>query len=263
LYRFFKNLKAPSMSNSQVLATSAYLITIKGIFMQIKNHNKVLISSVLLTFTLGGCSMFSGMTETQKDTAKGAGVGAAGGAVVGAVAGGKKGAVIGAAVGGVAGGVIGNVWSKRMQEQKKQMEEATAGTGVAVTQTPDNRLKLDIPSDISFDVSSATIKPNFRTVLDTFAKGLVSNPTTTVTIIGHTDSSGSDDINNPLSFNRAIAARDYLSTRGVASNRFNIDGRGSREPIVANDTAANKAKNRRVEIFVAEPAQAAAPAPAN
>jgi outer membrane protein OmpA-like peptidoglycan-associated protein len=234
-----------------------------GIIMQIKNQNKVLISSVLLTFTLGGCSMFSGMTETQKDTAKGAGVGAAGGAVVGAVAGGKKGAVIGAAVGGVAGGVIGNVWSKRMQEQKKQMEEATAGTGVAVTQTPDNRLKLDIPSDISFDVGRADINPNFRTVLDTFAKGLVNNPTTTVTIIGHTDSSGSDAINNPLSYDRAAAAKDYLSARGVASNRFIIDGRGSREPIAANDTAANKAKNRRVEIFVAEPAQAAAPATAN
>jgi outer membrane protein OmpA-like peptidoglycan-associated protein len=149
-----------------------------------------------------------------------------------------------------------------MQEQKKQMEEATAGTGVAVTQTPDNRLKLDIPSDISFDVGRADIKPNFRAVLDTFAKGLVSNSATTVTIIGHTDSSGSDAINNPLSFNRAIATRDYLAARGVASTRFSVDGRGSHEPLVANDTAVNKAKNRRVEIFVAEPAPAPQSAPA-
>jgi outer membrane protein OmpA-like peptidoglycan-associated protein len=219
-------------------------------------HMNVLSASILVVFTLGGCA---NMTETQKGTAKGAGIGAAGGAVVGAVAGGTKGAVIGAAVGGVAGGVAGNVWSKRMQEQKKQMEEATAGTGVAVTQTPDNRLKLDIPSDVSFDVGRADIKPNFRAVLEAFAKGLVSNSTTTVMIIGHTDSSGSDDVNNPLSFNRAIAARDFLSARGVASSRFSIDGRGSREPIAANDTAANKAKNRRVEIFVAEPAPKAQP----
>jgi len=225
-----------------------------------KNIYKIaLSSSILVAFTLGGCA---NMTETQKGTAKGAGIGAAGGAVIGAVAGGTKGAVIGAAVGGVAGGVAGNVWSKRMQEQKKQMEEATAGTGVAVTQTPDNRLKLDIPSDISFDVGRADIKPNFRAVLDTFAKGLVSNSATTVTIIGHTDSSGSDAINNPLSFNRAIATRDYLAARGVASTRFAVDGRGSHEPLVANDTAANKAKNRRVEIFVAEPAPAPQPAPA-
>ena len=215
------------------------------------SHKNVLATSVLVAFTLSGCA---NMTETQKGTAKGAGIGAVGGAVIGAVAGGKKGAVIGAAVGGVAGGVAGNVWSKRMQDQKKQMEEATAGTGVAVTQTPDNRLKLDIPSDISFDVGRADIKSNFRSVLDTFASGLVKNPASTVTIIGHTDSTGSDAVNNPLSINRAAAARDYLTTRGVAANRFTIDGRGSREPIVANDSAANKAKNRRVEIFVAEPA---------
>jgi outer membrane protein OmpA-like peptidoglycan-associated protein len=214
-------------------------------------QKNILVSSVLVAFTLGGCA---NMTETQKDTAKGAGIGAAGGAVIGAVAGGKKGAVIGAAVGGVAGGVVGNVWSKRMEAQKKQMEEATAGTGVAVTKTPDNRLKLDIPSDISFDIGRADIKPNFRAVLDTFANGLVNNVATTVTILGHTDSSGSDAINNPLSYNRAAATRDYLTARGVASTRISIDGRGSREPIAANDTAANKAKNRRVEIFVAEPA---------
>ncbi|MDP1524151.1 MAG: OmpA family protein, partial [Methylotenera sp.] len=159
-------------------------------------------------------------------------------------------------VGGAAGAVAGNVWSKRQEEQKKQMEEATAGTGVAVTQTADNRLKLDIPSDISFAVGRADINPNFRAILNTFANGLVSNPSSNVTIIGHTDSTGTDAINNPLSLNRAASVRDYLTTRGVALNRFTIDGRGSREPIAANDTAANKAKNRRVEIYVAEPAQA-------
>lgn len=200
------------------------------------------------------------MSETQKGTAKGAAIGAAGGAVVGAIAGKGKGAAIGAVVGGAAGAVAGNVWTKRQEEQKKQMEEATAGTGVAVTQTEDNRLKLEIPSDISFDVGRADINPNFRTILDTFAKGLVSNPSSNVTIIGHTDSSGSDAINNPLSLNRAASVRDYIVARGVATNRIAIDGRGSHEPVVANDTSANKAKNRRVEIFVAEPAPAPAPA---
>ena len=222
------------------------------------SHKNVIASSVLVAFTLGGCAS---MTETQKGTAKGAGIGAVGGAVVGAVAGGKKGAAIGAAVGGVAGGIAGNVWSKRMEAQKKQMEEATAGTGVAVTQTPDNRLKLDIPSDISFDVGRSDIKSNFRSVLDTFANGLVKNPTSTINIVGHTDSSGSDTVNNPLSLNRAAAARDYIAARGVSSDRFTIDGRGSRESLVANDSAANKAKNRRVEIFVAEPAPVAQSAP--
>ena len=225
-------------------------------------RKNIIASSVLLALALSGCA---NMTESQKTTAKGAGIGAAGGAVIGAVAGGTKGAVIGAAVGGVAGGVAGNIWSKRMEAQKKQMEQATAGTGVAVTKTPDNRLKLDIPSDISFDSGRADIKPNLRSVLDTFAKGLVENSAATVNIIGHTDSTGSDAINNPLSFNRAAATRDYLATRGVASARFAVDGRGSREPIASNSTVADKAKNRRVEIFVSEPAPVAssAPLPAN
>ena len=174
------------------------------------------------------------------------------GAVIGAIAGNTKGAVIGAAVGAVAG----NVWTKRQEEQKKQMEMATVGTGVVVTQTPDNRLKLDIPSDISFAVGRADIQPNFRAILDTFANGLVTNPNTNVTIIGHTDSTGSDAVNNPLSLNRAASVRDYLRTRKVAISRIEIDGRGSREPLVDNDTVANKARNRRVEIFVAEPATA-------
>ena len=213
-------------------------------------HKPFTISALVLALTLAGCAS---MTETQKGTAKGAGIGAATGAVLGAMADGGKGAAIGAAVGAGAGAIAGNVWSKRMEQQKQQMEEATAGTGVAVSQTEDNRLKLDIPSDISFDKGRADIKPNFRPVLDKFAASLATNPNTKVTIIGHTDSSGSDAINDPLSVNRAARTRDYLATRGVASSRFTIEGRGSHEPIVANDSAANMAKNRRVEIFVAEP----------
>jgi len=214
--------------------------------------NKMVVSSVILALVLGGCA---NMTETQKGTAKGAAIGAGAGAVVGAIAGKGKGAAIGAAVGAAAGAVAGNVWTKRQEEQKKKMEEATAGTGVGVTQTADNRLKLDIPSDISFDVGRADIKSNFRTVLDTFATSLMDNPASNVTVIGHTDSTGSDAVNNPLSLNRAASVRDYVVARGVASSRIAIEGRGSREPLVANDTAANRAKNRRVEIFVAEPAK--------
>jgi outer membrane protein OmpA-like peptidoglycan-associated protein len=214
-------------------------------------QTKILVTSVVAALLLGGCT---NMSETQKGTAKGAAIGAGAGAVVGAIAGKGKGAAIGAVVGGAAGAVAGNVWTKRQEEQKRQMEEATAGTGVAVTQTADNQLKLDIPSDISFDVNRTDIKPNFRAILDTFATGLANNTRSKVTIIGHTDSSGTDAIHNPLSLNRAASVRDYLTVRGIASDRFAIEGRGSREPLVANDTAMNKAQNRRVEIFVAEPA---------
>ncbi len=223
----------------------------------VKMNKRIIVAAIISTFALSGCA---NMSEREKTTAKGAAIGAGAGAVVGAVAGKGKGAAIGAVVGGAAGAVAGNVWSKRMEAQKKEMEQATEGTGVEVTQTEDNRLKLEIPSDISFAVGSAAIDSNFRTVLDTFANGLTKNPSANVTIIGHTDSSGSDAVNNPLSLKRATSVKDYLATRGVTNQLF-TDGRGAREPLVANDTKANMAKNRRVEIFVAEPdPQPAAPA---
>ena len=217
------------------------------------NMNKLAITALTsAALAIGGLSGCANMTETQQGTAKGAGIGAVAGAVLGAATGGSKGAATGAVLGGAVGAGGGYIWSKRMQDQKAAMERATAGTGVAVSQTPDNRLKLDIPSDVSFDVGRSAIKPNFAPVLNQFATSLNQNPVTTVTIIGHTDSTGSDAINNPLSMDRANAARDYLVSRGVAATRIATDGRGSREPIADNNTQQGRDKNRRVEIYVAE-----------
>ena len=207
-------------------------------------------TAVAVAALAGGCA---NMTEQQQTTAKGAGIGAAAGAVIGGIAGGGRGAATGAAIGGIAGGVGGYLWSQKMEDQKRSMEQATQGTGVAVTQTADNQLKLEVPSDVSFDVGRADIKPNLRPILDRFAQELVANPAATVRVIGHTDSTGSDAVNNPLSVNRAAAVRDYVVTRGVASQRIAIDGRGSREPIADNSSEAGRARNRRVEIFVGEP----------
>jgi outer membrane protein OmpA-like peptidoglycan-associated protein len=141
-----------------------------------------------------------------------------------------------------------------MDKQKRDMEQATRGTGVQVTQTADNQLKLDVPSDISFDVGRAEIKPNFAPILDRFAQTLNENKATRVRIVGHTDSTGTDAINDPLSVNRAASTRGYLASRGVDPARIAIDGRGSREPIADNATEAGRARNRRVEIFVGEAA---------
>ena len=210
--------------------------------------------SIAMVLAVAGCASSPETQSTRtRDTAIGAGIGASTGALIGAIAGKGKGAAIGAAAGAGLGAIAGNVWSRRMEEQKREMEQATAGTGVEVVKTSDNRLKLDIPSDISFDTGRADIRPNFRPVLDSFAGSLNNNPVTQVTIVGHTDSSGSDAVNNPLSVNRAASTRDYLGSRGVSPNRIRIEGRGSREPIVANDTPGNRARNRRVEIYVAEP----------
>lgn len=216
-----------------------------------KKTSKSILAVTILALAASGCA---DMTPTQRGTATGAGVGAGLGAILGASTGGGGSgrAAGGAALGAAAGAVIGNIWSKHMEQQKQQMEQATRGTGVQVSQTADNRLKLEIPSDVSFDTNRADIKPNFRPILDRFATTLNENPATTVTVIGHTDSTGGPAVNQPLSINRAASARDYLAARGVNPARIVIQGRGEREPIASNDDPAGRARNRRVEIYVAE-----------
>ena len=216
--------------------------------------NKFIVSCLSIAVgstLLAGCAE---MTETQRTTGTGAAIGTAAGAVIGGLSGrGGKGVATGAVIGAAIGAGGGYLWSQHMAEQKASMEQATRGTGISVSQTADNQLKLDIPSDISFDSGRYDIKADLRPVLDRFAGTLNQNPVTTVKIVGHTDSVGSDAVNGPLSVNRAIATRDYLVDRGVAASRISVDGRGAREPLGDNNTAAGRASNRRVEIFVAEP----------
>jgi outer membrane protein OmpA-like peptidoglycan-associated protein len=209
---------------------------------------KIILATALASVFVAGCADMN-MSDTQRRTATGAGIGAVAGAVLGST-GGNAGA--GAAVGAGVGALGGYIWSQRMENQKRQMEAATRGTGVAVSQTSDNQLRLDIPSDISFDVGRANVKSNFAPVLDQFATGLRNNPNAVVRIIGHTDSTGSDAINNPLSVDRAASTRDYLVMRGVPATQFQIEGRGSRQPVASNDTNDGRARNRRVEIYVGE-----------
>ena len=212
---------------------------------------KYLITGVAAVVILAtGCAE---MSDTQRRTATGAGVGALAGAVLSSATGGRAGtgAVVGAGV-----GALGTyIWSQNMERQKREMEQATRGTGIAVSQTADNQLMLNIPSDISFAVGRSDIQPNFAPVLDQFAMGLRNNPYSDVRIVGHTDSTGSEAVNNPLSVDRAASTRNYLVNRGVDGRRIAIDGMGERYPIASNDTAEGRARNRRVEIFVGERAR--------
>lgn len=209
------------------------------------SYHKALTRTALV---LAGVAVLAGC-ETMTPQQRGAATGAAVGAVAGQVIGGNtRGTVIGAALGGLGG----YVWSNQMEAKKRQMEQATAGTGAVVTQTADNQLKLSIPNDISFATGRHDIQPRLMPILDQFAQGLNQQPSMEVRIVGHTDNTGSDAINNPLSVNRAQSARDYLVGRGVAASRISIDGRGSREPIADNSSEAGRARNRRIDIFLAE-----------
>jgi outer membrane protein OmpA-like peptidoglycan-associated protein len=215
---------------------------------------KIVTAMAAGALALAGCAE---MSETQKGTAAGAGIGAASGAVIGAAtAGGHRGrsAATGAAIGGAVGAIGGYIWSKKMEESRQKMEQASQGTGIDVTRTADNRLKLNIPSDAGFDTNRSEIRPALRSVLDKFAGTLNEHTVTTIAVIGHTDSTGSDAVNNPLSLARAQSTRDYLVGRGVAPVRISVDGRGEREPVAGNDTESGRAANRRVEIYIAEAA---------
>jgi len=192
------------------------------------------------------------MNDTQRHTAEGAGIGAVAGAVVGSATGGRAGT--GALIGGALGAVAGNVWSHRMEEKKRALEQATQGTGMEVSRTADNQIKLNVPADVSFDVGRADVIPELRQVLDQFAQGLQDQPTTHVRIIGHADATGSEEVNNQLSAQRAVSVRNYLVDRGVNGARIETVGRGSHEPIASNDTAQGRARNRRVEIFLGDTA---------
>lgn len=217
------------------------------------------LSALALALSVAGLAGCGNMSDTQRGTGIGAVAGTLGGAAIGSATGSGKSARTGAVIGGIAGAIGGYVWSQRMEQQKQALQQQTQGTGIEVTQTPDNQLKLEIPSDISFDVGKSAIKPDFQPVLDRFGQTLGQHQETRIRIIGHTDNTGSDQINDPLSINRAASARDYLSARGVSIARISIDGRGEREPIADNSSAQGRAKNRRVEIFVGEPDQATAP----
>jgi outer membrane protein OmpA-like peptidoglycan-associated protein len=207
-------------------------------------------TALLCSLIITACS---NMDERQQDTAKGAGIGAAAGAVLGGLIGGRDSATTGAVLGGMAGAVGGNIWSKKMEDKRRAMEQATHGTGVEVARTSDNQLKLQVPSDISFDTGRADLKANLRAMLDQFAVGLSSDNTLHVRVIGHTDSTGTDAINDRLSVERAASVRDYLVDRGVNTGRIETAGRGSHEPVADNASDAGRAKNRRVEIFLREP----------
>ena len=208
-------------------------------------------AAAIAVLALAGCADMNtggggtGMSDTSKNTLIGAGVGALAGAAIG-------GDAKGAAIGGLVGAAGGYGWSKYMENKKSEMQRATMGSGVAVVQTPDNQLKLEVPSDISFAVGRADINPRLRPILDQFASGLGNQPNTEVRIIGHTDNTGGDALNERLSLERAQSVKDYLVARGVRGDTVQVAGRGEREPVADNSTEAGRARNRRVEIFLGE-----------
>jgi outer membrane protein OmpA-like peptidoglycan-associated protein len=186
--------------------------------------------------------------RTVSKAAIGAVAGAALGTGAGALVGGQKKRtemIVGAGIGAIAGGAIGAY----MDKQERELREKTAGTDVQVVRQGDEIL-LNIPSGVTFDTNSYAIQPQFQKTLNDVATTLASYNQTYLDVYGHTDSTGNDAINIPLSQNRAQAVSSYLTSRGVAPARIGTQGFGASQPVASNTTIEGRQQNRRVEIKI-------------
>ncbi|MES2257232.1 MAG: OmpA family protein [Pseudomonadota bacterium] len=110
--------------------------------------------------------------------------------------------------------------------------------------------KVSFAADAFFDFDKAVLKPEGKAKLDDLTSKLGSINLEVIIAVGHTDSVGTDEYNQKLSIRRAEAVKAYITSKGVEANRVYTEGKGEKQPVDDNKTAAGRAKNRRVEIEV-------------
>ncbi|MFO7765638.1 MAG: OmpA family protein [Pelovirga sp.] len=218
--------------------------------------NRIVVGAIVATVLVGlaGCAA----NTTHERTKRGAGIGAVVGAVSGAIIGYQsdknrgawRGAAIGGAAGGAVGAGIGSYMDKQQTEFEQQLANERAEQEIEIERQQNEILKLTMSSEVGFDFDSADVKPGFYSSLDKIADIMNRYSQTDIAIVGHTDNVGSPDYNLRLSLRRANAVADYLMSQGVGRYRLSTEGRGQLEPIASNETAAGRAQNRRVEIYV-------------
>jgi len=188
-----------------------------------------------------------GMSKALKGGIIGGLGGAAAGGVLGRVIGGKsgtaKGAILGAALGGGAGVLIG----RKMDKQAAELRRALDGAKV---ERVGEGIKITFASGILFGTNSATLTPAATGNIDEMAATLLKYADTNIVVEGHTDASGSNAINQPLSQRRAQAVANELTAKGVYASRITNTGYGSTQPVADNTTVAGKSANRRVEVAI-------------
>ena len=213
-----------------------------------KRISGVALASALLATSACVTNPETGEREFQGRTAIGAGLGAVAGYLAGDLIGGRRDRterIVGAGIGAIAGGAVGQY----MDRQERELRQRTAGTGVVVERQGDELL-LSMPAGITFPINSYQIQPQFYGTLNQVAQTLAEYPSTLIDVYGHTDPTGGDRINIPLSQNRAQSVASYLSRQGVNPARIATQGFGSSQPVADNGTEAGRAQNRRVEIRV-------------
>lgn len=207
----------------------------------------------LAALSLSACTTMNAYTGEQQlsSTAGGTMIGAGTGAVVGALAGAATGndpriaALIGAGLGGLTGAAVGHY----MDQQEAELRAQLQSTGVSVTRVG-NQIILNMPSNITFDTDSSTVKPDFNQTLVSVGLVLKKFNKTIVDVYGHTDNTGSDAHNQDLSQRRAVSVATILANQGIDQRRFYIEGKGEGDPIASNATETGRSQNRRVEIQI-------------
>jgi len=189
----------------------------------------------------------TGMNKTTKGAVIGAGGGAVLGGVLGRVIGGKGGTAIGAILGAAVGGGAGTLIGRKMDKQAEELQRDMANAKV---ERVGEGIKITFDSGILFDTNSSALRGMSEADITKLAATLQKYPDTNVLVEGHTDNTGTDAINNPLSQSRAQAVASSLQTKGVALSRITTKGLGSADPIADNTTAEGKQANRRVEVAI-------------
>jgi len=210
-------------------------------------YQKIALITVLAA-GVSACATDGGFSPTR--TQSGAAIGAVTGAILGHQLDDDAGRYVGALVGGLAGGAAGNYLDRQQKDFEDQLQAEREANQIKISRLTDNSLKIDLSSEVSFDINSARVKPGFFTSLDKIADVFDDYPNTAVHIIGHTDSTGTDEHNQELSVNRAVSVERYLVRQGVDDLRIRADGRGESSPVASNETVDGRSLNRRVEIIV-------------
>jgi len=180
----------------------------------------------------------------------GAAIGALAGGILGNQTSSKNGKFVGAAVGALTGAAVGNYMDKQQRQLEQQLAQEQANQEISVTRIDDETLKVNVSSEVSFDVNQASIKSNFRDSLNKVAGVISEYEKTAIHVIGHTDSTGSNSYNQQLSEKRASSVGRYLSQNGVQRDRMRMAGRGESLPVSDNGSSAGRSQNRRVEIYL-------------
>lgn len=233
---------------------------------------------------MSGCasmkSTWDGMNQTEQGATAGGAAGAAVGAGVGALIGGGKGTWIGALVGGALGAGTGALVGNSMDKQKKELEQQLASLqnqtdrnsqdiaanrdaieanrraieSIKVESVKDSNnldaIKVVMGDAVLFKTGKYDLSAAAQAALSRVAYNLDQFPGTDVTVVGFTDNTGSQQVNDRLSLQRAQSVVDYLQQHGVQASRLKAVGEGWNNPIASNATPEGRAQNRRVEIFI-------------